>query len=435
LAAALALTVAPAAFGASGDPPMGAGWHGREIREPLPQRVGDSVPAGYPRGWSAGGVGRGSGYGSGGGSRRVREVQRRLVRRGYRPGPVDGRFGARTRAAVLWFQIKHGLPRTGRVDARSVVTLRRARSTTTTPDALETPAEASALARSAPPAASTSVDGTWLRVLAVLLALGVAGVVWWVRAELRARRSPPTAVGRAQVTAAAPTPVRRAPVVVVGYVALARGSDREREIDRAARAIGSWCDARRWQLARVVHDVEATNARLSERPGLAYVLEQITTGRVAGLVVAQLGDLTRSVSELAQLLRWLHQAGAFVIALDYELDTSTAAGDLAAGALMEIGEWERERIAQRTRPGLRAMAAHAGTRASVRDDPELTSRIRQMRAQGLSLQAISDTLNAEGVPTLRGGAHWRPSSVQAATGYKRPPQRPNTQQRWDEENS
>ncbi|MBA3263820.1 MAG: hypothetical protein H0T69_15355, partial [Thermoleophilaceae bacterium] len=26
----------------------------------------------------------------------------------------------------------------------------------------------------------------------------------------------------------------------------------------------------------------------------------------------------------------------------------------------------------------------------------------------------------EGVPTLRGGAKWRPSSVQAATGYKRP---------------
>ena len=55
----------------------------------------------------------------------MREVQRRLVRRGYRPGPVDGRFGARTRAAVIWFQTKHGLPRTGRVDARSVATLRQ----------------------------------------------------------------------------------------------------------------------------------------------------------------------------------------------------------------------------------------------------------------------------------------------------------------------
>jgi hypothetical protein len=43
-----------------------------------------------------------------------------------------------------------------------------------------------------------------------------------------------------------------------------------------------------------------------------------------------------------------------------------------------------------------------------------------MRARGMTLQAIADTLNAEGVPTLRGGAEWRPSSVQAAVGYKRP---------------
>ena len=43
-----------------------------------------------------------------------------------------------------------------------------------------------------------------------------------------------------------------------------------------------------------------------------------------------------------------------------------------------------------------------------------------MRARGMTLQAIADTLNSEGVPTLRGGSEWRPSSVQAAVGYKRP---------------
>src|SRR3954454_3835794 len=124
LAAALTLITAPAAFGANSDPPAAAGWHGREIRDPLPQRVRDAVVR-FPRGWSAGSVRRGSGYRSPNGSLRVREVQRRLVRRGYRPGPVDGRYGSRTRAAVLWFQTKHGLPRTVRVDARSILTLRR----------------------------------------------------------------------------------------------------------------------------------------------------------------------------------------------------------------------------------------------------------------------------------------------------------------------
>ena len=31
-----------------------------------------------------------------------------------------------------------------------------------------------------------------------------------------------------------------------------------------------------------------------------------------------------------------------------------------------------------------------------------------MREQGMTLQAIADVLNEEGVPTLRGGAMWRP---------------------------
>ncbi|MGH2822032.1 MAG: hypothetical protein ACRDLY_03240, partial [Thermoleophilaceae bacterium] len=37
----------------------------------------------------------------------------------------------------------------------------------------------------------------------------------------------------------------------------------------------------------------------------------------------------------------------------------------------------------------------------------------------MTLRAIADVLNKEGVPTARGGAEWRPSSVQTAAGYKR----------------
>ena len=98
--------------------------------------------------------------------------------------------------------------------------------------------------------------------------------------------------------------------------------------------------------------------------------------------------------------------------------------------MVEVGNWERDRIAARTKPGLTAIRTSGPTRGSVRDDPELCARINEMRAQGMSLQAISDALNAAGVPTLRGGTEWRPSSVQAATGYKRPAA---ARGRWDNE--
>jgi hypothetical protein len=66
-----------------------------------------------PAGWSAGPVHRWTGYSRPGGSRRVRELQRRLHRLGYEPGPVDGLFGPRTERATRRFQARHGL----RVDA------------------------------------------------------------------------------------------------------------------------------------------------------------------------------------------------------------------------------------------------------------------------------------------------------------------------------
>jgi DNA invertase Pin-like site-specific DNA recombinase len=75
---------------------------------------------------------------------------------------------------------------------------------------------------------------------------------------------------------------------------------------------------------------------------------------------------------------------------------------------------------ERTRRGLEA-AREKGARPgrpAVADRPELRARIRALRAQGWTLQAIADTLDAEGVPTLRGGAEWRTSSVQSAAGYK-----------------
>src|SRR5689334_12971726 len=51
----------------------------------------------------------GTGYGSPHGSTRVRTVQRQLRRAGARPGPVDGRFGPLTEAAVERFQAREGL--------------------------------------------------------------------------------------------------------------------------------------------------------------------------------------------------------------------------------------------------------------------------------------------------------------------------------------
>ncbi|MGZ6691023.1 MAG: recombinase family protein, partial [Solirubrobacteraceae bacterium] len=107
-----------------------------------------------------------------------------------------------------------------------------------------------------------------------------------------------------------------------------------------------------------------------------------------------------------------------VVAADPGFDTGEEEGRLVLQTLIEIARWERQRLSERTRNGMRA--ARANGPASVADFPELTQRIEQMRAEGMTLQAVADRLNAERIPTVRGGARWRPSSVQAAAGYQRP---------------
>lgn len=53
----------------------------------------------------------------------VQELQRRLRAAGFRPGQLDGKFGAKTQDAVKAFQKAHGLPVTGIVDRRTAEAL------------------------------------------------------------------------------------------------------------------------------------------------------------------------------------------------------------------------------------------------------------------------------------------------------------------------
>jgi DNA invertase Pin-like site-specific DNA recombinase len=188
---------------------------------------------------------------------------------------------------------------------------------------------------------------------------------------------------------------------------------------RQDEEIASECDRRGLLLLRVVHERDARHRRPLERPGLGYALGQIAAGEATGLVVAELSCVTRSVPELGGVLEWLIHHDARFVAAAPRLDTAEEAGRLTVQTIIQVARWERQRLAERTRNGMRA-ARRKGP-ASVADYPELTERIVGMRAGGMTLQAIADELNAEGVPTVRGGAKWRPSSVQAAAGYHRRP--------------
>jgi DNA invertase Pin-like site-specific DNA recombinase len=159
-----------------------------------------------------------------------------------------------------------------------------------------------------------------------------------------------------------------------------------------------------------------------ERPALGYALKQIANGHAEGLVVSNLQRLSRLIVDLGALMAWFRDAQAALIALDLNIDTSTPRGRRVASTLIALSEREHERIAHRTQQLLGEVPAngHRNGRPAVKHDRELRERIGTMRAANMTMQAIADRLNAEGVPTLRGASEWRPSSIQAALGYRRP---------------
>ena len=245
--------------------------------------------------------------------------------------------------------------------------------------------------------------------------LGTSALGERPQSETRSSRSVETPVSSSNGGLTADTPV-------IGYASCRTTESTDSgELKRQASAIARECKRRGLHLIEVVGEREPATGKALARPGLSYALDRINRGDANGLVVADLSRISSSVAELGTSMEWFVSSGVRLIAAAQGFDSECEDSRLAAQMLIEVSRWERIRLSERTRNGLRAarQSGKSTGRAAVADDPDLSERITQMRAQGMTLQAIADRLNEEGVPTVRGGAKWRHSSVQAAAGYRR----------------
>jgi len=211
-------------------------------------------------------------------------------------------------------------------------------------------------------------------------------------------------------------------VRAVGYASVNGGGKSTAELDAQKRAIDRCAERLNLDLVEVVREREPEKGKALDRAGLSYLIERIAAGDASCLVVTGLDRLSRSVAELGTIVQWLEKNGVRLVAVDLDLDTANPAGRATAHALASVAGWERERLSERTRKGLAAARSkrHASSSSPASGDwPDIRKRIAAMRADGMTLQAIADVLNREGVPTPRGGTEWRPSSVQSAAGYRR----------------
>jgi DNA invertase Pin-like site-specific DNA recombinase len=156
---------------------------------------------------------------------------------------------------------------------------------------------------------------------------------------------------------------------------------------------------------------DVRSGRSMRRRGLRRALDACRAGEADGVVVSRLDRLTYSLRDLADLVSAAQDEGFTIVALEPDLDLAASDGRLVGEVLTTAARWTPSIVSEPgAARGLRGVR-NVGRPSSI--SPALAERIRSLRAEGRTLQGICDVLNEERVPTPRGGAEWRPTSLRA----------------------
>lgn len=213
---------------------------------------------------------------------------------------------------------------------------------------------------------------------------------------------------------------------VIGYTRVSTREQAEKgwTLAQQRKDIESECERRGWELIEVIEDA-GYSGKNDERPGLKQALSMLAKRNgPEAIVIARLDRLARSTQDLCCYINESKRQKWSMVALDVQLDTTTATGRLMVRLLAAIAEWESEVNGDRVRDGMaEARATKAangepitwGFQAQV--DETTVARILNARKRGEPYGAIAKRLDQQRVPTPGGGARWYPSTVERI--YKR----------------
>jgi site-specific DNA recombinase len=224
-------------------------------------------------------------------------------------------------------------------------------------------------------------------------------------------------------------------VRVIGYTRVSTTDQAAEGVSLEAQKarLVSWARDRGHELheADVHTDAGLSGGRADNRPGLQAALEAVCrpSGEGAGrvLVVYSLSRLARSTRDAISIGERLADAGADLVSLSEDLNTTTAAGKMVFRLLAVLAEFERDLISERTRTahahkrarGERLGQVPYGCRLAADGKtlvPDLVERsvladIAEMRGKLYSFRLIAGELTRRGAPTKNGAEFWRKSTV------------------------
>ena len=146
------------------------------------------------------------------------------------------------------------------------------------------------------------------------------------------------------------------------------------------------------------------------------------------LIVYSLSRLARSTKDTLQISEQLAKAGAKLVSLSEQIDTTTAAGKMVFRMLPVLTEFERDHVSERTRVAMSQL--RRGRRRSSRHSPygwdmspdgktlvkntaeqDALRLMRWLRSEGMSFHQIARELDVRSIPTKQTAASWSPKVV------------------------
>lgn len=195
-------------------------------------------------------------------------------------------------------------------------------------------------------------------------------------------------------------------------------------LDSQREKIRAWCELNGYKLTGICVDAGLSGQK-ADRPGLRKALQ--AAGKGDALCVYSLSRLARSTRDTLDISERLTRQGVDLVSLSERIDTTTAAGKMVFRMLAVLAEFERDQISERTRCALQHIRRQgrktggdvpfgfdlndSGTLTENKDEQEIISLIKKMRAQGHSYRAIARNLEARGFKTKRGYAVWHPQTI------------------------
>jgi DNA invertase Pin-like site-specific DNA recombinase len=200
---------------------------------------------------------------------------------------------------------------------------------------------------------------------------------------------------------------------MIGYVRVSTNgqADNGHSLPAQRSAITAVAEQRGWEILWVE---DAASAKSLDRPGMDYALNLLESGQAQGIVASKLDRLSRSTLDFATLLERAQKEEWNIVLLDLGLDLTTPMGQFTANVMVAAAQLERQLISERTKVALAAAKNDKGILPGPRSavPAEVSERVRELHAQGLTLAGIANTLTQDGVPLPSGSEGvWQPAQV------------------------